>query len=115
MKKRLILAGAIAAIMACTVSVSAMAETTDVNYDDEAVAISADTELEGDTGAESVEVSVEATAETASKDAVDTEATAVTTGADEKGSPDTGVEGVAAAAGIAVVAAGALVLARKKQ
>lgn len=38
----------------------------------------------------------------------------VETGAD-KGSPDTGVEGVAALAGIAVVAGGALVISRKRK
>ena len=40
--------------------------------------------------------------------------TPVETGAD-KGSPDTGVEGVAALAGIAVVAGGALVISRKRK
>ena len=40
--------------------------------------------------------------------------TAVDTGAD-KGSPDTGVEGVAALAGLAVVAGGALVISRKRK
>lgn len=38
-----------------------------------------------------------------------------TTPADTKGSPDTGVEGVAAVAGVAVVAAGAVVLSKKRK
>ena len=46
--------------------------------------------------------------------AADDTTTAVDTGAD-KGSPDTGVEGVAALAGIAVVAGGALVISRKRK
>ena len=40
--------------------------------------------------------------------------TPATVEADDKGSPDTGVEGVAALAGIAVLAAGAVILTRKK-
>lgn len=43
-----------------------------------------------------------------------TDAPATTTGA-EKGSPDTGVEGVAAVAGVAIVAAGAVVLSKKRK
>ena len=38
----------------------------------------------------------------------------VETGAD-KGSPDTGVEGIAAVAGVAVVAAGAVLLSKKRK
>ena len=33
----------------------------------------------------------------------------------EKGSPDTGVEGIAAVAGVAVVAAGAVLLSKKRK
>lgn len=44
-----------------------------------------------------------------------TAATTTTTTTTEKGSPDTGVEGVAAVAGIAVVAAGAVVLSKKRK
>ena len=47
-------------------------------------------------------------------DATDTGAADVATGAD-KGSPDTGVEGIAAVAGLAVVAAGALAISRKRK
>ena len=50
----------------------------------------------------------------------DTAADATETGSDavatpDKGSPDTGVEGVAAVAGLAVVAAGAVVMSRKRK
>ena len=45
---------------------------------------------------------------------VDAEAPAATT-TTEKGSPDTGVEGIAAVAGVAVVAAGAVVLSKKRK
>ena len=55
--------------------------------------------------------SVDAPAETPDAGAVDT--TAPTTG--DKQSPDTGVEGVAAVAGLAVVAAGAVVLSKKRK
>ena len=49
-------------------------------------------------------------------DTTDTEAPADTTApAADKGSPDTGVEGVAAVAGLAVVAAGAVVLSKKRK
>lgn len=58
-----------------------------------------------------------APAEDTASDATDTGAAdtgaAVTT--PEKGSPDTGVEGVAAVAGLAVVAAGAVVLSKKRK
>ncbi|MBP1579453.1 MAG: NPXTG-anchored protein [Oscillospiraceae bacterium] len=49
---------------------------------------------------------------------VDSEApatTTTTTTTTEKGSPDTGVEGIAAVAGVAVVAAGAVVLSKKRK
>ena len=46
---------------------------------------------------------------------VDAEAPAATTTTTEKGSPDTGVEGIAAVAGVAVVAAGAVVLSKKRK
>ena len=46
---------------------------------------------------------------------VDAEAPATTTTTTEKGSPDTGVEGIAAVAGVAVVAAGAVVLSKKRK
>ena len=46
---------------------------------------------------------------------VDSEAPATTTTTTEKGSPDTGVEGIAAVAGVAVVAAGAVVLSKKRK
>ena len=45
----------------------------------------------------------------------DTAAADTTAATDTKGSPDTGVEGVAAVAGIAVVAAGAVALSRKRK
>lgn len=48
-------------------------------------------------------------------DNTSTTAPATTTGSDNKGSPDTGVEGVAAAAGVAALAAGAVVLAKKRK
>ena len=47
------------------------------------------------------------------EDAVDADGN-VTITEEDKGSPDTGVEGVAAIAGIAIVASGALVLSKKK-
>lgn len=51
--------------------------------------------------------------DTTASDATDT---ATDTGASaDKGSPDTGVEGVAAIAGLAVVAAGAVVLSKKRK
>ena len=53
-------------------------------------------------------------AEATDTGAADTADTAVTTDAD-KGSPDTGVEGIAAVAGLAVVAAGALAISRKRK
>lgn len=46
---------------------------------------------------------------------VDAEAAATTTTDSTKGSPDTGVEGVAAVAGVAIVAAGAVVLSKKRK
>ena len=46
---------------------------------------------------------------------VDADAPAATTTTTEKGSPDTGVEGIAAVAGVAVVAAGAVVLSKKRK
>ena len=46
---------------------------------------------------------------------VDSEAPAATTTTTEKGSPDTGVEGIAAAAGVAAVAAGAVLLSKKRK
>jgi hypothetical protein len=60
---------------------------------------------------------IEATASSAATDdtaSSDTTATTTTTSAD-KGSPDTGVEGIAAVAGVAVVAAGAVVLSKKRK
>lgn len=45
----------------------------------------------------------------------DNAASAPAAATDSKGSPDTGVEGVAALAGVAIIAAGAVVLARKKK
>ena len=52
-----------------------------------------------------------ATAEDTAAPAEDNNAAAT----DDKGSPDTGVEGVAALAGLAVVAGGALVISRKRK
>ena len=46
---------------------------------------------------------------------VDADAPAVVAPSTEKGSPDTGVEGIAAVAGVAVVAAGAVVLSKKRK
>lgn len=46
---------------------------------------------------------------------VDSEAPAATTTTTEKGSPDTGVEGIAAVAGVAAVAAGAVLLSKKRK
>lgn len=72
-------------------------------------------------------VTAEVPAETATADAATAEDTAAaddTTGdaviapaptTDEKGSPDTGVEGIAAVAGVAVLAAGAIVLSKKRK
>ena len=49
-------------------------------------------------------------------DAAETPAdTATTTPAADKGSPDTGVEGIAAVAGVAALAAGALIVAKKRK
>ena len=48
-------------------------------------------------------------------DATDATGTDSTTASDSKGSPDTGVEGVAAVAGVAIVAAGAVVLSKKRK
>ncbi len=45
----------------------------------------------------------------------DTDAAASTTTSDDKGSPDTGVEGVAAVAGVAVLAAGAVLVSKKRK
>ena len=46
---------------------------------------------------------------------VDADAPVVVAPSTEKGSPDTGVEGIAAVAGVAVVAAGAVVLSKKRK
>lgn len=54
-----------------------------------------------------------APADTGASDATD--ATDAGTTAPQKGSPDTGVEGVAAVAGVAVIAAGAVVLSKKRK
>lgn len=48
-------------------------------------------------------------------DATDATGADSTTASDSKGSPDTGVEGVAAVAGVAIVAAGAVVLSKKRK
>lgn len=48
-------------------------------------------------------------------DATDATGAGSTTASDSKGSPDTGVEGVAAVAGVAIVAAGAVVLSKKRK
>lgn len=51
----------------------------------------------------------------AAEDTTTADNTAASTDTADKGSPDTGVEGVAALAGIAVVAGGALVISRKRK
>ncbi len=61
----------------------------------------------------SVEFTIEGLGGAASDTVVDTDAPA--TDAGDKASPDTGVEGVAAVAGLAVVAGGALVLSKKRR
>lgn len=53
--------------------------------------------------------------DTAADDATDTGAADDTTTAPEKGSPDTGVEGIAAVAGVAVLAAGAVLVSKKRK
>ena len=64
----------------------------------------------GDTAAADDNTAADDTAAT-----VDAEAPATTAPTTEKGSPDTGVEGIAAVAGVAVVAAGAVVLSKKRK
>jgi hypothetical protein len=66
--------------------------------------------ISGDTAAAADDDTTAAADDTAS----DTTATTTTTTSD-KGSPDTGVEGIAAVAGVAVVAAGAVVLSKKRK
>lgn len=63
--------------------------------------------------ADTVDSGDAAPADTAPDTDTDTSAPAAAT--DSKGSPDTGVEGIAAVAGIAVVAAGAVVLSKKRK
>ena len=113
--KRLITLAAIAATLAITAT-CASAETVEpeVNYDDQVVLISA-TEESVPAAGYTVEVTdtVTSEAEAVATAEVNTVAPA-TVEADDKGSPDTGVEGVAALAGIAVLAAGAIILTRKK-
>ncbi len=53
------------------------------------------------------------TADTTTDDAATTDTTAAATG--DKTTPDTGVEGVAAVAGLAIVAAGAVIVAKKRK
>lgn len=69
----------------------------------------------GDTAAadDSAAADDAATADDNAAATADAEAPATT--APEKGSPDTGVEGIAAVAGVAVVAAGAVVLSKKRK
>lgn len=114
--KRLITLAAIAATIAITAT-CASAETVEpeVNYDDQVVLISATEESVPAVGS-TVEVTdtVTSEAETVATAEVNT-VTPATVEADDKGSPDTGVEGVAALAGIAVVAGGALVISRKRK
>ena len=64
----------------------------------------------GDTAADNT-----AADDTAAPATADAEAPAATTTTTEKGSPDTGVEGIAAVAGVAVVAAGAVLLSKKRK
>ena len=111
--KRLITLAAIAATLAITAT-CASAETVEpeVNYDDQVVLISA-TEESVPAAGYTVEVTDTVTSEAETTAEVNTVAPA-TVEADDKGSPDTGVEGVAALAGIAVLAAGAIILTRKK-
>lgn len=107
--KRLITLAAIAATLVITAT-CASAETVEpeVNYDDQMVLISAT-----DESTPVVDSTVEVTDTVTSEAEVITVAPA-TMEADDKGSPDTGVEGVATFAGIAVLAAGAIILTRKK-
>jgi hypothetical protein len=73
-----------------------------IKFDGDGNVISGDTAAADDTTA------------AADDTAADTTATTTTTTSD-KGSPDTGVEGIAAVAGVAVVAAGAVVLSKKRK
>jgi hypothetical protein len=68
----------------------------------------------GTTAAAADDTAADDTAAEDTAAADDTAATTTTTSAD-KGSPDTGVEGIAAVAGVAVVAAGAVVLSKKRK
>lgn len=113
--KRLITLAAIAATIAITAT-CAYAETVEpeVNYDDQVVLISATEESVPAVGS-TVEVTDTVTSEAETVATVEaTTATTDSAEADDKGSPDTGVEGVAALAGIAVLAAGTIVLTHKK-
>lgn len=113
--KRLITLAAVAAALAITAT-CASAETVEpeVNYDDQVVLISA-TDESAPVVDSTVEVTNTITSEAETVATVEaTTATTDSADADDKGSPDTGVEGVAALAGIAVLAAGTIVLTHKK-
>ncbi|MGN1339471.1 MAG: NPXTG-anchored protein [Oscillospiraceae bacterium] len=66
-------------------------------------------------GAASAPVVDETPAETPAADDTASDASNVVVTTPDKGSPDTGVEGIAAVAGLAVVAAGAVVLSKKRK
>lgn len=132
MKRKILLAGILAAIMTCSVSVAAMAETTDadaevmpisavedgeigdINSDlgDAEEELPADEDADIDT-AEDADADVDADADTDAEGA-DAEGAAAADD-DTKGSPDTGVTGAAAVAGAAIVAGGVLILCRKRE
>ena len=135
--KKYVTTGLLAAILAVTAT-TAMVSAETVDADADVMAIS-DTAYEETTepgaevgtdvedGAEDTDVADTDVADGAvdtdvadgavdtdvNEDAVDADGN-VTITEEDKGSPDTGVEGVAAIAGIAIVASGALVLSKKK-
>ena len=88
------------------------AADTDVADTDVADTDVADTDV-ADTDVSDTDVADGAVDTDVNEDAVDADGN-VTITEEDKGSPDTGVEGVAAIAGIAIVASGALVLSKKK-
>lgn len=113
--KRLITLAAVAVALAITAT-CASAETVEpeVSYDDQIVLISA-TEESAPVIGSTIEATGTITSEAETVATVEA-TTAITDSAeaDDKGSPDTGVEGVAVLAGIAVLAAGTIVLTHKK-
>ena len=131
--KKYVTTGLLAAILAVTAT-TAMVSAETVDADADVMAISdtayeettelgaevgtdvedgaADTDV-ADTDVSDTDVADGAVDTDVNEDAVDADGN-VTITEEDKGSPDTGVEGVAAIAGIAIVASGALVLSKKK-